>query len=41
MAAMKACLDLHWNMLANEDPGNANWANQFPVDIAWLEKQKQ
>jgi len=24
---MKACLDQPWNVLANVDPGEANWAN--------------
>ena len=29
---MKACLDLLWNVLANADPGDADWANHLPVD---------
>ena len=29
---MKTCLDLLWNVLANADPGDADWANHLPVD---------
>ena len=30
--AMKACLDLPWNVLANGDAAEADWANYPPVD---------